>query len=199
MSFRSQTYAEALEKRRNKPQKARKPLTRAKTPIKASGRIERKTSLGSPVRATKGISAKGKTDKKKPKKLTDGQLKKRVWKEFSIFVRTRHADAEGFNDCVTCDARKHWKELQAGHFIRGRLNVNLFNEYGCWPQCYGCNVGRDGNVVVYYQWMLKAFGQSMIDELVAANNHTHKWQPGQLAALLEKYRTLNANNPLLQT
>lgn len=138
------------------------------------------------------------SSKKKPKrrKLTDGQLKKRVWKEFSIFIRTRRADINGVTKCVTCEVRKHWKEMQAGHFLRGRLNANLFDERGTNEQCYACNVGRDGNVVEYYEWMLVNHGKSVIDELRQKNNLTHKWIPGELQNLLERYRGLNALNPL---
>lgn len=134
---------------------------------------------------------------KRVKKLTGGQLKKRAWKEFSIFIRTEGADSEGFNCCVTCGVRKHWKELQAGHFIRGRLNANLFAEQGCWPQCYSCNVGAQGNVVFYYKWMLSRFGQGVIDDLIAQNVRTRKWLPGELKALWDKYKELNKENPLV--
>lgn len=146
-----------------------------------------------------GTNSLGARKKKgKRKKLTDGQLKKRVWVQFSIFIRTRGADENGINQCVTCDVRKHWKELQAGHFIRGRLNANLFDPRGVSPQCYSCNVGRQGNVVIYYQWMLKTFGQPVIDELIRQNNKTRKWEGGELQHLLEFYRATNAANPLLK-
>jgi hypothetical protein len=136
---------------------------------------------------------------KRKKRLTDGQLKKRVWKQFSIWIRLREADAEGYTVCVTCGERKFWKtEMQAGHFIRGRLNANLFDERGCRAQCLRCNIHLQGNVVLYYKFMLATYGQEVIDELLEQNNQTRKWLPGELAALLEKYRAINAANPLLQ-
>lgn len=88
--------------------------------------------------------------------------------------------------------------MQAGHFLRGRLNANLFDERGVNEQCYACNVGRDGNVVEYYEWMLENHGKAVINELRAKNSVTHKWQAGELEGLLQKYKTLNAANPLLQ-
>lgn len=146
-----------------------------------------------------GTNSVSRKKKGKKKKLTDGQLKKKAWKEFSIFIRTRRASRfDGFTKCVTCDVRKHWKEMQAGHFLRGRLNANLFDERGTNEQCYACNVGRDGNVVEYYEWMLVNHGKSVIDELRQKNNVTHKWIPGELAELLERYRGLNEANPLTQ-
>lgn len=134
---------------------------------------------------------------RKKKKLTDGELKKLVWKEFSIFIRTRGARLDGTNRCTTCGVQAHWKTLHAGHFIRGRLNANLFDERGCHPQCYHCNVGRQGDVVIYYKWMLKEYGQEVIDELIAQNGKTRKWKLGELAEMLAHYKGLNAENPLV--
>lgn len=172
MSLSPKTFEEALAKH--------KPMRRS--------RMAAKTSL----------TARGRSNpKKKKKKLTDGQLKKRVWKEFSIFIRTRYADKDGMVSCVTCDARKHWKEMQAGHFVRGRLNANLFDERGCQIQCYVCNIHYQGNVVHYYRFMSLRYGDRIIDELLAQNSTTKKWAGGELLALLEKYKGLNASNPLL--
>jgi hypothetical protein len=134
----------------------------------------------------------------KKKKPSVSQTKKKVWVQFSIFIRTRGADSEGWNTCVTCGVRKFWRDLQAGHFIRGRLNATLFNETGVWPQCYGCNVGAQGNVVLYYKWMLARFGQGTIDRLIEQNNHTHKWGATELGDLFTRYSSLNKNNPLVE-
>lgn len=134
--------------------------------------------------------------KKKPKKIKVGKLKDKVWKQFSIFIRTRGADTQGFNFCVTCQVKKFWRELQAGHFIQGRLNANLFDERGTNPQCYSCNVGRYGATVLYYKWMLAHYGQEVIDDLLEQNSKTHKWQPDELENLLIHYTALNGNNPI---
>jgi hypothetical protein len=179
-AFHPESYEEALAHRQSKPPKIRKPL-QARTRMKRSS-----------------LSCKKKKVKRaKKRKLTDGQLKKKVWKEFSIFIRTRGADENGFNKCVTCSNRSHWKLLHAGHFLRGRLNANLFDERGCHAQCYACNVGRDGNVVEYYEWMLVKYGPEVIAELKQQNGQTRKWLPGELAELLAHYKELNAGNPLV--
>lgn len=148
-------------------------------------------------RGQKLLKRSGFKKKGAPKKPTDGQLKRRVWKEFSIFIRTRGADSDGMNECVTCGRRLHWKELQAGHFVRGRLNANLFDPRGVQPQCYQCNIHFQGNVIKYYKWMLANFGQAVIDELEAQNNVTRKWQGGELQHLLDFYKGMNKSNLLV--
>lgn len=133
----------------------------------------------------------------KKKKVKVSTLKNKLWAEFSKYIRTRGANADGMNHCVTCWTIKHWKELQAGHFIAGRLNSNLFDERGCHPQCSLCNVIKAGNGPMYYKFMLKTYGQEVIDELLTQNDQTRKWLPGELESLLEKYSSLNRENPLL--
>jgi hypothetical protein len=173
-----------------------KPLKRSRMTRKASSAL--KTSPASNLRR-QSLSRKSVKKSKRKKKLTTGQWKKKAWREFSVWVRANDATRDlGLERCVTCGTVKHWKELHAGHFIRGRLNANLFDERGCHPQCYGCNVGKQGEVVVYYKWMLARYGQEVIDDLLAQNNKTHKWLPGELQGIYEKYKALNDLNPLLK-
>lgn len=188
MGLNPATYEEALQRARSKPQKPRPPL-RSRSGLTASEwERARQQSL------LRNLAKKP----KRKKKLTTGQLKKRAWKEFSIWVRTWNADEYGMATCFTCDVVKHWKEMQAGHFIRGRLNGNLFDERGCHPQCLRCNIHLQGNVVIYYQRMLYHYGQEAIDDLVRQNDQTHKWLPGELQSIWEKYRERNTLNPLLR-
>ena len=88
--------------------------------------------------------------------------------------------------------------MQAGHFIAGRLNSTLFDERGVHPQCSLCNVVKHGNGPMYYKFMLATYGQEVIDELIEQNSQTRKWRPGELKSLLDRYRALNAENPIAQ-
>jgi len=104
--------------------------------------------------------------------------KAKTWKAFSALIRTRDCLEwmksnpevnELMGACVTCGRVYPYKTLQAGHFIPGRKNSILFNEESTFGQCYGCNCGRNGNVINYYPFMLKRYGQEKIDELIALN------------------------------
>lgn len=143
-----------------------------------------------PLSRGSGIQRKP-ANKAKKKRVKISTLKNRAWAEFSKFIRLRGADANGMNYCVTCGVKKHWKELQAGHFIAGRLNANLFDERGCHPQCSLCNVVKAGNGPMYYKFMLKTYGQEVIDELLQQNDQTKKWLPGELESITRKYTALN--------
>ncbi len=104
--------------------------------------------------------------------VTLKNTKEKAWKAFSIYIRTRDAlQTTGTKTnclCVTCQRNYPLNKiggLQAGHFIPGRHPSVLFDERNCHSQCYGCNVMKKGNMVKYYKYMLKTYGQKVIDEL----------------------------------
>lgn len=109
------------------------------------------------------------------KKKSLKTLKNKRWKLFSEYIRRKYADRDGYAECVTCKRVKHFKQLQAGHFVPGRTNSILFEEDNCHPQCYGCNVGKYGNTVEYYVFMLEKYGQKRIDELRRIGTYTVKF------------------------
>ena len=103
------------------------------------------------------------------KKITVSKAKKKTWTFFSIFIRTRDCiDTTGcpsFGLCITCGRRYHFKLLQAGHFLPGRHNANLFYEKGCHAQCYNCNINLKGNTMAYVDALHSKYGQGIVKEL----------------------------------
>lgn len=103
------------------------------------------------------------------------KAKDKAWSAFSTYIRTRDClrfsgDPE-LGKCVTCNRAYPFKQLQAGHFIQGRGNAVLFDERIVYSQCVGCNgnppMGKGGNYVEYYVFMLEEWAQTMIDEFRA--------------------------------
>lgn len=188
-AFSPDSYAEAVS--------TYKPMSR-NTPLQRAGK---KTAAIAPKRgkAAGAAKARKRAPRKKVKRVKVSTLKNRAWTQFSIFIRTRNADPDGFVICVTCGVRKHWQDgMQAGHFIAGRLNSNLFDERGCHEQCSTCNVIRAGNGPKYYQFMARTYGEEVINDLLRQNDQTKKWVPMELDSIYEKYRALNDANPLVQ-
>jgi len=146
--------------------------------------ISRKT----PLKRKQGLLQR----RSKPLKRVSGAatLKNRAWREFSIFIRRRDA-ADGYVVCVTCWIELHWKAAHAGHFVAGRGNSILFDERNCHPQCYHCNITLAGNPSAYEEFMLKRYGQNVIDELKAKRDKTVKWLPGELKSIEAHYRRTN--------
>ena len=125
----------------------------------------------------------------KKKLKTIFQLKSEVWVLFSRWIRQRDADENGMVKCCTCLVVKHWKQMQAGHFIPGRRNANLFDERGCHAQCYSCNCGwLKGNPREYDAFMRRVYGEEVIKELEKQNRVIKSFQPSELEKLKIKYQ-----------
>ena len=106
--------------------------------------------------------------KKKSKKSPYKKLYNECWKLMSLYVRTKGAMSSGYNTCVTCGVIKHFKELHAGHYKHRVLD---FDELNINPQCSQCNTFNHGKADEYYIFLVKKYGQKMVNDLrVRAKN-----------------------------
>ena len=122
------------------------------------------------------------------KKRTTAYLKNKVlWPLFSKYIRLKYAK-DGMVRCVTCGVVKPIKEMQAGHFIPGRHNSVLFQERNCHPQCAKCNIFLHGNLVEYYAFMLKTYGQGTIDELKMLDKIICQYKRHEIEEMIETYK-----------
>ena len=121
----------------------------------------------------------------KPKKQkTLAKVKKDVWTVFSEYVRKRDClrttGCTSWGFCITCGKRLHIKLLQAGHFIAGRHNANLFSERGVHAQCYNCNINLKGNTLEYRRKIIELYGEGADLELEAEERETKKFTISEL-------------------
>ena len=101
--------------------------------------------------------------------------KKKLWTLVSKYIRLKYADDNGYCSCVTCGTTKHYKQMQAGHFIpKKKGNAIFFQETNIHPQCYQCNINLGGYGAMYYTYMLDMYGQEEIDRLMALTGTTVK-------------------------
>lgn len=126
------------------------------------------------------------------KKETVSKWKKKVWPVFSEYIRKRDClkttGCTSFGLCVTCDKKYHFKLLQAGHFIPGRHNANLFSEKGVHAQCYNCNVNLRGNTLEYRRRINKMYGEGYDEILEKEDQATKKFTVQDLKLLHEYYK-----------
>ena len=88
--------------------------------------------------------------------------KQEAWKWFSIFIRKRDGE---YPTCVTCDNRRHWKNMDAGHWITSVHTSIKFDERNVHAQCRHCNGPLGGNLKVYSEFMEKTYGKEVMAEL----------------------------------
>lgn len=108
------------------------------------------------------------------------KLKKEVWDLFSQVLRMEAADWKGYAHCVTCGKYDHYKRLQAGHFVPGRHNSVLFDTRNVHVQCVRCNVMLKGNLITYWPFMLKTYGQKVINTLIILDRTEKRWTREEL-------------------
>ncbi len=130
----------------------------------------------------------------KPKKVkTTSQLKKELDTIFSEYIRRKYSDDSGYVKCITCGVQKHWKEMQASHFIsRSHLSLR-FDFRNVFPACVGCNVFKNGNIPSYAVFLEKKFGHGIIQELEKEGRKITKDFPYQkyIKEIKEKLAKLN--------
>lgn len=111
----------------------------------------------------KGAGAK----KRKSKPVTITKLKKEADRLFSLFIRQKYANSEGIVKCFTCEYSNHWKKLQNGHFVSRYYLATRYDERNCRPQCYTCNMFRNGMTPHFAENLKKEYGPGIIEELFA--------------------------------
>lgn len=126
---------------------------------------------------------------KRPKEKSVSFWKKKVWKVFSLWLRTKYSNDSGMVRCYTCDKMKNWKEMQAGHALGGRRNSILFCERAVRPQCVGCNIFLRGNYAEFHSRLQKELGVGILDELIALDKVTKQYTVKELKSLYEKYES----------
>ena len=128
------------------------------------------------------------------KKVTISSMKKKVWPLFSQYIRVRDClkttGCASFGLCITCGKRYHIKLLQAGHFIPGRHNSNLFSFEGTHAQCYNCNINLRGNTLEYRRQIIKLYGEGADVELEKEARQIKKFTTPELEELWSYLREL---------
>lgn len=123
-------------------------------------------------------------------KKTTTKLKKEADRLYSIYIRNKYADDNGYVECVTCGVKKPVKEMQAGHYIpRSVLNLR-YDDTNVHPQCYGCNVARKGNYPAYALFMLRTYGQDILDQLDKESHNVGQWKTYMYEDVISEMKSL---------
>jgi hypothetical protein len=127
------------------------------------------------------------------KKPTLAKLKKKAWVLFSTLkrmedcIRTTGSICWGL--CITCGKRYHFKMLQAGHFVSGRHNGNLYSERGVHAQCYNCNINLKGNSLVYRRKIIEMYGEGSDLELEKEADLIIQFKEFEIEEKINEYKT----------
>lgn len=105
---------------------------------------------------------------KKP--LTTTKLKKKLDTVFSQYIRQKYANANGDCRCYTCGYTAHWKKMQNGHMVSRYYLATRYDERNCRPQCYTCNMFRNGMIPDFSQRLEIELGEGITKTLYREAN-----------------------------
>lgn len=107
-------------------------------------------------------------------KPTVSKLKKKADVLHSKYIRLRDSDSNGYGECITCGATKHYKEAQCGHFVTRANNKLRYDELNTNLQCVGCNMFKSGEQYLYSKALDEKYGPGTAEELHQQRHDTHK-------------------------
>lgn len=107
---------------------------------------------------------------------------------FSRYIRLRYAKDE-VCECYTCGKKAHYKDgMQAGHFRSRRHYATRWNELNVQVQCYGCNVGKQGEQYKFGVNLDKEYGVGTAEMLEIESHKTVKFSNQDLIELTDYYK-----------
>ena len=117
-------------------------------------------------------------------------LKKKLWKIFSEYIRTRDLK----DGCISCGKRvASIKEAHAGHYYsRGACPQPpmFFDEMNVNLQCVRCNAFLEGNKQGYRAGLVKKYGEQIIQRLELKKTlKTQIWKNFEYQAMIALYTT----------
>jgi len=118
-----------------------------------------------------------------PKKLSRSKLVKKLDTVFSKYIRISSADKSGYCTCVTCGVVKHWKEIQAGHFMSRKHYSTRWDERNVKSQCIGCNMFKQGEQYKYSLFL----GKDEAEVLYLKSKETVKFTNYELEEMIKNY------------
>ena len=121
------------------------------------------------------------------KKRTITSYKKSLDRIFSIYIRKRDSNNEGYGQCCTCGEWLYWKNGDAGHYISRKHNNTRYHERNVHLQCRKCNRGGERGAS-YAKFLVEKYGPDILNELSCLEHKTKRWFVWELEELIEQYK-----------
>ena len=115
-------------------------------------------------------------------------LKTKLDRIFSEYIRLRDASPQGFTRCISCGKVVPWKEADCGHFVNRSHMSTRFYEKNCNAQCRKCNRFDEGNSIGYMRGLVAKYGEGIIEKLEVLKNQTTKYSEFEYKVLIDYYK-----------
>lgn len=118
-------------------------------------------------------------------------LKRKLDKEFSLFIRLRDTMPNGMFRCISCGSIKPFEQADCGHYINRQHMSTRYNEMNCNAQCRKCNRFMEGNMQGYRKGLVEKYGEREVILLESMKNQTRKYSQFEYEELIKHYKKLN--------
>lgn len=101
-------------------------------------------------------------------------LKAKLDRVFSVYIRIRDSDHNGYCKCISCGKIEHYKQVDCGHYVNRSHMSTRYNERNCNAQYRSCNRFDEGNNIGYTKGLINKYGIKIINDLdILKHSHSH--------------------------
>ena len=111
-------------------------------------------------------------------------------KYFSLYIRQRDSDADGWGHCITCGKRIHVTTGHCGHFVLRNRQATRYDERNANLQCVSCNTFNSGEQYAHGKAIDDKFGPGTADELFNLSQTLTKRTQADFEEIAEAYKQL---------
>lgn len=112
----------------------------------------------------------------------------KLWKVFSVYIRLRDANEQGYCVCCTSGQLIHWKDCDAGHFISRRHLATKYHEQNVHAQRRFDNRFSSGNQFQYALFIDKKYGKGTAEKLLALSRQRKSLSKFEIDELTKYYK-----------
>ena len=128
--------------------------------------------------------------KEKKRKISRTGLVRKLDAIFSLYVRLRDTDENGYGKCITSGQIIHFKDADCGHFISRNNMATRFNEKNCNLQGRKDNRFLSGRQYEHGLSIDRKWGQGTAELLLVKSKGRLDYHDFELQALILHYQKL---------
>lgn len=126
-------------------------------------------------------------------------LKKRLWKEFALWIKLTHSLDGKSCLCVTCGERIEigTARCHAGHYLNKKTySIHYFDPRNVRPQCSTCNTFAEGMTIEFREHLIREIGVEAVEDLEATRHgiakRSRSWYIDQIIHYAQESKRLQA-------
>lgn len=115
-------------------------------------------------------------------------LKVKLDRVFSQYIRLRDMLQGNVFQCISCGRIKPISQADCGHYINRQHMATRFSEVNCNAQCRSCNRFDEGNMSGYRAGLVRKYGETKVVLLESMKNDVRKYSEFEYEALIKFYQ-----------